>query len=180
VGAAAVRVLKYGNALSDVWQEYRTSVDVALAHLNLTKHWQAIEAALRSDNPESWRNAVFGCRNLLTDLAQILWQDARPTYEHLKNPQGQDLDVRADKFANRLAAYAHQKGLTGTRGKYMRDEVERVAASLRSVIAFQGEAHQSISCDDGRAVALGTHYLVAQLVMRTDMNPALEYDQPAT
>ena len=88
--------------------------------------------------------------------------------------------MRADKFANRLAAYAHQKGLTGTRGKYMRDEVERVAASLRSVIAFQGEAHQSISRDDGRAVALGTHYLVAQLVMRTDMNPVLEYDQPAT
>src|SRR5438874_7305948 len=58
-------LLKYGNALSDVWQEYRTSVDAALAHLNLTKHWQAIEAALRSDNPESWRNAVFGCRNLL-------------------------------------------------------------------------------------------------------------------
>jgi len=58
----------------------------------------------------------------------------------------------------------------------MRDEVEHLAASLRSVIAFQGEAHQSMPRDDARAVALGTHYLLAQIAMRTDLRPVREYD----
>ena len=107
-------VLRYGNALGDIWSDYRTAVDEALNHLGFGAHLDAIQSGLQSDNPEAWRAAVLECRNLLNDLANHLWQDPRATYLHLQGDgQGGRLNVQQDRFANRLAAYLHQKGLRG-------------------------------------------------------------------
>jgi len=111
-------VLRYGNVLTDIWHDYRVAVDAALARMQLHKHLDAIQEGVRSDNPELQHAPGFACRNLLTDLAAYLWRDPRTTYDLLPGGQakGEKLVVTADKFANRLRAYLHQKGLHTTAG----------------------------------------------------------------
>lgn len=172
--------LKYGTAIADIWGEYRAKVEAALSQLDLTDHLQAIESGLQSTNPEIYRSAILGCRNLLNDIANHLWRDPRQRYEHLPG-QTEDgkLDVSRGKFGNRIAAYLHQKGLTGTRGRYMRREADRLAESIQSLISFQSEAHEPLSRQDARSAAIATYVLVGELVSRTDLQPIEEYGQPS-
>lgn len=172
--------LRYGNTLGDIWIDYRRRVDAALQQLNFFNHLEAIRSGLQSDNPESWRSAVFECRNLLDDVAKFLWRDPRKTYEHLPGdgPNGK-LKVTQDRFANRLSAYLHQKGLRGKQGQFLRDEVERLAASIRSLIALQSKAHKPISREDARTIALATYFILGELVIKTDMKPIEAYVEPA-
>lgn len=173
------RLLKYGNVVSDVWQGYRREVDGVLARVGFTDHLEAIHAGLQSGNPQGWRNSVFGCRNLMTDVAAYLWQDKRKSYTHLTNAEGHPIDVTVEKFANRLGAYVHQRGLTGTSGKFMRDEIERLAASIRSLAAFQSEAHAPITEHAARSIAVATYVILGDLATRTDMQPITKYGTPA-
>lgn len=175
--------LRYGNVLSDVWLEYRRKVDLALGSLGLATHLEVVELGLQSDNPSQWRAAAFACRNLLNDVANHLWQDSRKTYQHLESEvdgHRQKMDVSQGKFANRLAAYVHQRGLRGTSGRFFREEVERLAVSIRSLIAFQSEAHEPITKEDAQSVALATYFLLGELITRTDMVPIEQYSDPAS
>lgn len=171
--------LKYGNAVGDIWSQYRIKVDAGLASLDLAKHLNVIELSLQSTNPEAWRTAILECRNLLNDLANYLWRDGRPRYEYLPGRTDEDtLDVTKGKFGNRLAAYIHQKGLSGTRGKYLRNEADRLATSIQSLIAFQSEAHEPISLQDARSVVIAMYVLVGEIIGRTDLNPIVTYGKP--
>jgi hypothetical protein len=172
--------LQYGNAIEDIWSDYRVCVDSALKDLGFIEHLQAINTGLQSTNPELWRLAVFGCRNLLKDIANLLWCDARSTYKYLPGDGVRgELKVTSDKFANRLSAYLHQKGMTGTRGKFIRVEAERLATSIQSLISLQSEAHDKIEITDVRSVALATYFILGELIIKTDMQPINEYTLPA-
>jgi hypothetical protein len=174
-------LLKYGNALADIWQEQRQLVEQALRDLGLIQHLDAIEHGLTSANPAQWRAAVYGCRSLMTDLADRLWRDPRDTYEHLPGSGSRSkLDVTREKSSNRLAAYLHQKGLQGRSGKLIRDEMERLATSIRSVISAEGTAHAPVTRADARLIAISAYILVAELVARTDLAPVEHYEAPAT
>jgi hypothetical protein len=169
-------LLRYGNVLTDLWTEYRTKVDAALRRLNLANHLDAIQIGLQSNNPEAWRNTAFGCRNLLNDVAGYLWRDTRKTYTHLPGTgSGEKLAVTSDKFANRLAAYIHQKGLRGTTREFVQNEMERLNASVNSLIALQSKAHAPITREDAVTAALGTYFILGELVIRTDMMPVEYY-----
>jgi hypothetical protein len=171
--------LKYGNAMGDIWANYRRLVDAELSKLTMNQHLHVIESGLQSNNEESWRVAVFECRNLLNDLANDLWRDPRPTYDYLlgNGPNGK-LEVMHGEFGNRLAAYIHQKGISGTRGSFLRHEAERLADSIHSLIAVQSEAHDPVSLEDARSFAIRTYFVVGELVTRTDMQPVLQYGEP--
>jgi hypothetical protein len=172
--------LRYGNVLTDIWADYRKQVDGSLHQLGFSDYLDAIHSGLQSDNPESWRSAVLECRNLLKDVANFLWQDPRPTYD-LLDGKGADgkLQVTQDKFVNQLNAYLHQKGLSGTRGRFLRDEAERLGASIRSLAAFQAEAHDPMRREDARSCALATYFILGELVIKTDMEPIETHGEPS-
>ncbi|HLO14524.1 MAG TPA: hypothetical protein VK206_06835 [Anaerolineales bacterium] len=172
--------LRFGDIIGDIWGRYRRDVDAAMSSLNLVSHLRSIEGGLLSENPEDWRSAAFECRNLLNDLATYLWQDARPRYEYLKGDTDEGtLDVSQGKFGNRIAAYIHQKGVTGTRGKFIRDEAQRLATSILSLIPFQSEAHEPIQLADAQSIAIATYILTGELARRTDLKPVEKYGIPA-
>jgi hypothetical protein len=172
--------LRFGDIIGDIWARYRRDVDAAMTDLNLSAHLASIEGGLLSENPEDWRSATFECRNLLNDLANHLWRDPRPRYEHLQGSTDEGtLDVTQGKFGNRLAAYIHQKGVSGTRGRFIREEAHRLAASIQSLIPFQSEAHEPIEFSDSQSIAIATYVLVGEIAKRTDLNPIEEYGEPA-
>lgn len=111
--------LRYGAAISSIFSSYQTHVDAVLHEIGLSNHLDAIQSGLQSANPEEWRQAVFGCRDMVSDVANYLWQDPRPTYAWLpgKGENGK-LQVTRKNTANRLRAYLHQKGFPRTRGAF--------------------------------------------------------------
>ena len=171
--------LKYGSLVTDIWDGYRLVVDEQLTQLHFSDHLQEIQSGIQSDNPASWRASAFACRNLLTDLANYLWQDPRPRYEHLpgRTDDGK-LDVTHGNTKNRIAAYLHQKGVSGTEGKHLRNEVERLAASIDSIISFQAAAHDPINLQNARSIDILTYVLIAEIATRTDLIPIKEYSTP--
>jgi len=166
--------------IAEIWLQYRRQIEEALAGLALKGHLDAIEQGLDSANPEQWRAAVFSCRNLLVDLADRLWRDTRAEYEHLPGTgKHGKLEVTHEKASNRLSAYLHQKGLRDNSGRLLRDEMDRLAASFRSLLAAQGSAHRPVKRRDAEAIAITTCMLVGQLASGTDMEPVQHYKQPA-
>jgi hypothetical protein len=177
--AQSLAQLNYGDAMEAFWEARRTRLDALLQPLGFANHLTEIESGLASKNPESWRSAVYACRSLLSDLAAHLWRDPRPTYEHLDGdgPDGK-LNVTSDKFANRLSAYIHQRGLVGSMGSLLRQEGERLSVSIRSLVSAQGEAHSKIGHEDAVSIALLTYLILGEIVLKTDMKPIEKYGDP--
>jgi hypothetical protein len=61
----------------------------------------------------------------------------------------------------------------------MRYEIERLATSIRGLIALEGEAHAPIGREEGRTVALSTYFILGELALRTDLLPIEVYGPPA-
>jgi hypothetical protein len=176
----AYALLQYGNALEDVWRLYRHEVDQRLTDIGLREHLVTIDAGLHSDNAQDWRNVLWSCRDVIHDLAAYLRRDPRPTYLHLPG-KGGALSVTASDYINRLGAYMHQLGVTGTRGEYLRAEMERIYASLGKLNDLASSAHSGATLQDARTAALGTYFMLAELAQRTNLQPITEYSkQPPT
>jgi hypothetical protein len=163
--------LGFGDLASDVWQAYRLSVDEALTALGLGGHFQAINDGLASTEPQAWRQAMWTCRDVLHDLAVFLWRDSRKTYKHIPGEDGQPMKVTEDKYVNRLAAYLHQKGVTGTTGAYLRAELAR----LHALNDLHSTAHDSVTIDQSRLAVIATYVVLGELIARTDMQPIEKY-----
>ncbi len=169
-------VLRYGDALQDVWQTYRAKVEEQLIPIGFANHLDAIRIGLNSNNPQEWRNAMWSCRDVFHDLAKYLWRDRRETYEYLPG-QGENgkLRVTESDYINRLGAYLHQKGIVGTTQAYLRAEMERIYQSISTLNELDSKAHSEVTLLDVRTAAIGTYTILGELVTRTDMNPITEY-----
>lgn len=170
----AIVQLQYSDSLGDLWADVRTQVDSKLQQLGFQDHLNAIREGIASANPETRRASIFACRNLMNDVANYLWQDSRKTYDKLEGQEGK-LRVTEAEPKNRLAAYIHQKGITGKEGTQLRGEQDRLYESISSLIDQQSKAHGSISREEANYIALKTFILIGELVSKTDMLPILEY-----
>lgn len=168
--------MNYTNKVKGIWERYQIIVEGALQKLELTNHLSVIQDEIGKENPESWRTAVLECRNLLADLATYLWKDTRDLYIHLpgSSPDGK-LDVQQGNYSNRLSAYLHQKSIAGKEGKFLRDEADRLATSIRSLISVESYAHAPIDRPLADAVVLYTYFLIGELAIKTDLSPITKY-----
>jgi hypothetical protein len=165
--------LQLGDAATDIWQQHRTRVDTFLASLNLTAHVSSITEGLSSEEPQRWREAMWSSRDLLHDVADYLWKDKRKTYPHLTDDNGSPIEVSADKFVNRLMAYVHQKGATGTLGSELRAEWAR----LRALNSLASSAHDksAVTLEDAKLSFFAIYMLLGELVLRTGCQPVTKY-----
>jgi hypothetical protein len=176
----SISQISYSGAIGGIWNEYRSIVEDLASKVDLTDHMKAIEKSLRDSNPEAWRAGALSCRNMLYDLANYLWQDNRKYYDYLEGKnEKRKLDVSKDKYVNRISAYIHQKGLSGSTGKHLKNEVKRLASSIRSLVEFQSTAHDPVPIQNAKSIAIATYLLIGELVTRTDLEPIEEYEDPA-
>lgn len=165
--------LQLGDAATDIWHQYRAEVDEFLGQMNLAGHVSAITEGLASSEPQRWREAMWSSRDLLHDVAERLWKDPRKTYKHLPDEDGSPIEVTSNKFVNRLMAYMHQKGITGTLGGVLRAEWARLRG-LNS-LASSGHEEGAVTHEDARLAFFGIYMLLGELVLRTDCQPVEEY-----
>ena len=168
--------LQFGDEIAGVWGSYRRDAEEAMQRLGVADHFEVIRSGLRSNNPQEWRSAVFGCRSLIDDLADQLWQDPRPTYDLLPgSARNGRLPVERGKSKNRLRAYLHQKSVHGNRAKFLVAELGRVADSVDALHDLTNSAHGQIQLVDLRSIAVATYFAVAEICSRTDLQPVVEY-----
>jgi hypothetical protein len=172
----AYRYLKFGNQVASVFEGYRSKVDAKLADLRLTNAISVAWRELSAKEPESWRNAVLGCRNILQDLADFLWRDERKTYIYLLGKGGK-LPVTSNEPINRLAAYLHQKGARTSTDKFLRKQLERLWDSISELYDLESKAHRPISYEDACLSLIMTYFVLGELVLRTDMVSVTEYKE---
>ncbi len=175
----AYKQIRYGDAMEKTWDSIRLEVVKRLGELGLSKNLEAITDGLNSDNPEALRNMVFGCRSLVKDVVDFLWQDPKNTYDYLPgNSKKEKLQVTPDKTKNRIRAYLHQKGISSTRGEYYVNEMDRLGISFDSLIARQSTAHDKVEPLEARLISLSTFLLIGELLINTNMVPITEYSKP--
>ncbi|MCH8814506.1 MAG: hypothetical protein IH957_05315 [Chloroflexi bacterium] len=163
--------LRTGDLTADLWSEYRRRVDEALGQLGLAPHLEAIVTGMTSENPQDWRQAMYGVRDVLHDVAKYLWRDGRDTYEYLKNDKGKPFRVTESDYVNRLCCYLHQKGVTGTDGAYLRSEVSR----LHALNGLASKAHDEVTLEEARAGAVALYTVLGIFTIHTDMIPIEKY-----
>ncbi len=178
LATSAYTTLTYGDALQSIWEGYRATVEATLSQLGLDKHFETIRDGVASNNPQSWRNAMWASRDVLRDLAAYLWRDRRKTYDTLTGTNGKPLVVDESKYVNRLLAYLHRKGETGTAGAYLAAEIERIVSSLHALNDLDSKAHAPVTRQDARLAAIGTYTILGELIARTDMQPVENQDVP--
>lgn len=172
---SAYTSVRFGDAVSDIWQLARAEVDATLTSLGFDGHLRQIHAGLISEDEEAWRLSMLACRNLLSDFASHLWKDERPTYEFL-DKDGEPIKVTNDRSINRIIAYLHQKGVSGTEGGYLRAEWRR----LQELIALASEGKGQVTVEQARLTAISTYLALAEVVSRTDLQPISEYSRPGS
>jgi hypothetical protein len=169
--------LKYSSQIKTLWERYQVIVEGVLNKINLSNHLKIINDAIIDENPEKWRVAVLGTRNLLHDLAEYLWQDPRPTYSRLQGSGiSGELEVTSDKYVNRLCAYLHQKEIIGKQGKFLRGELDKLGNSISNLNSVEGNAHDTISRELFETVVLFSYFLIGELAIKTDFEPIINYD----
>lgn len=168
---SAYTTLTYGDALQGIWEGYRTTVEATLSQLGFDRQFESIRDGIASDNPQSWRNAMWACRDVLRDLAAHLWRDSQKTYAALTGANGKPLVVDESKYVNRLLAYLHFKGETGGAGAYLKAEIERIVSSLHTLNDLDSKAHNPVTKQDARLAAIGTYTILGEFIARTDMQP---------
>lgn len=166
--------LRFGDDISGIWDSHRSRVEAALTQMGLSNHLNAISEGLASAELQKWRQAMWSCRDLLHDVAAFLWRDERPSYPHLQDNDGKDIQVTDNKYINRLMAYLHQKGVVGTTGEYLRAEWVR----LGKLHALASKAHDAgaVTLEDARLTAISVYIVLGEFVNRTDMEPIDNYE----
>ena len=163
----------YGSAVEEIWSRLRSDLEPRLLAVGVTDHLETIEQGLNGGTAAGRQSALYGCRSLLTALADHLWQDERDTYPLLPGDSASgELVVTQDRPKNRLGAYLHQSIGGSTAEDYLQAEIERVWQSISKLIDLINKAHDAdVSQEDAELAVIGTYLLVGELGRRTDFIP---------
>lgn len=166
--SSVISQLKYGQILESIFQQYKKAVDDKLSKLRISNQLEAVIHDISRDNPESWRNAVMGCRNILTDLANRLWQAPDKYYKPL-NLQLKGLPLEPVK--NKLRSWIHEKGIGQTEHKFIEVQLTKLADVINELYALDSKAKEQIEYQDALCCLINTYTLLGEIALRTDMQP---------
>lgn len=173
--------LRYENRITSIWQRYRSSVDAKLEEISLTNHLKSIDQNLASDNEQDWRNALYGCRSVLQDVANYLWRDERETYTPIEVRSGDGkkgpMRVTRSEYVNRIQAYLHQKSTKGVHTDLLEAEAEYLGALFARLNRLDNHAHAGATRELAESAAIQTYVLLAELIRRTDLVPMEQYEE---
>jgi hypothetical protein len=172
--------LRYESRITNIWQSYRSSVDSRIEEMSLRNHLQSIDRNLVSSNEQDWRNALYGCRSILQDVATHLWHDTRDSYTPIQvemaNGNKRAMRVTESDYVNRLQAYLHQKSTKGAQTDLIESEAKYLGALFFRLNKLDNHAHAGATRDLAESAAIHTYVFLAELIRRTDMEPIERYE----
>lgn len=151
-----------------LFDTYRKPLDEAIDRLGLTNHVQTVYQNFLAGNPASLGQAAFGCRTLLYELADRLFQAPDSQYPYIKSKDGNPMSLAKDREKNRLEAYMHQIGIRSNNplivtqldymSNLMRQLIDEAAATGKRVTTY----------DAARSLVLQTYLFLGELLRLTN------------
>ena len=156
--------LHYGDIAQSIFERRRAEVDGKLKDLCPRALEQFVSAyeRLRSESGEDWSQALLSCRRIFKSFADAVFH-AR-SEPHI-DKGGEEHDVSADNYINRLIAFIEQRVSSDTFGVLVRSQVESLGLRLGAIL---DEAHKGIHAEVTRQEAdstvLLTYLLLSDMV----------------
>jgi len=168
----SIKQLRFGKSVDSLFEQYRQAVEAKLGKLDIAGHLETAVHNLNRQNPESWRAAALGCRNILSDLAKKLWQAPDSSYPYLNNMPLKG--GATDLVNNRLRAWLHQKGLRKSDNLFIEKRLIQLSDSLGELYALASKGKQSIKYEDALCCVINTYILLGEIAIRTDLEPVTQ------
>jgi hypothetical protein len=175
----AERQLRFGNLATNIFEQYRYSVDDGLARLEMGDSLDAIESNVQVGTPESAKLAVLGCRNVLLSLSAKLWQvpDLR-MHPILKDRRGNPLQLGSEQPKARLRAYLFARGVrVEASGKttLIAGQLDRIADTVDELYNLASDQGKNAATpEDARAAVLHLYLFLGELTRLTNLEPVME------
>lgn len=172
--AFTVRVnleLKFSQSAEDVFRTYRMNVDSELVDLapEAIKRFVVAYERLKSDNSESWAQALTSCRRVLQEISDALFKQHFPTYieKTFKTRSGKVLDISGERYLNRVFAVLDKldnstaNRLVGSHIMYNIDWVETMHNMLCKGVH---DVDRPLTFEEARTAILHTYIALGDLV----------------
>ena len=145
---------KFGNVAESIFEKKRKRTDPILREIfpDVNQRLNSIESNILSNNREDWKNAVFSCRTLLMDLADVL-----------NSPKSKE---EKQKYINRLKDFVSPQKMSKTKKKLLKTYLEELKKRIEHTIDMtQGGAHKDRpSQTEAENIVLYTYLVISDLV----------------
>ncbi|MBQ4038441.1 MAG: hypothetical protein IJD05_02910 [Bacteroidaceae bacterium] len=161
--------LTFGNVTEEIFLSYRENVDNFFSKLSTDSliKLQAIETAIKSDNPEVLSQVLTTCRRLFESVAVELFNKYFPDYKEktYKTKSGKDIDISGDHYLNKLSAVIEilqdksvSKTLIGSNILYLVDRMEQIHS-----LQCKG-VHSKVSKQDAQQCIIQTYICLGDII----------------
>lgn len=161
--------LTFGSVATDVFTEYRASVDNGFS--TLTKDTllklQAIEDTLNSDNPEHYSQALTTCRRLFESTANELFARWLPNHTDAKykTKSGKEIDVSGDHYKNKLSAVIEVLEDKTTKNSIVGSNIMYLMDWIDNLMSLQSKGvHHTISRQDAARCIIQTYVCLGDIL----------------
>lgn len=161
--------LSFGSVATDVFTEYRGSVDngfSALSKDTLLK-LQAIEDTFGSNNPEHYSQALTTCRRLFESTANELFVRWLPNYTDVKykTKSGKEIDVSGDHYKNKLSAVIEVLEDKTTKNSIVGSNIMYLLDWIDNLMSLQSKGvHHDISRQDAARCIIQTYICLGDIL----------------
>ena len=152
----------YGDFIETTFEEYKKNVDIVLAQKcpDSIKRLSSAYDNIKSDNPQSWNNALHSCRRLIEDLADALYPAREPI-----EINGKIIELSKNKYKNRLVQYIKENSKSKTMRDIVTSSLEKICSELDSIYDSTNKgSHDDLTKDEAVRYLIHIYMLVSDII----------------
>jgi len=156
--------IKFGNISETIFEQARMLVDQNFIEKCPAAIQQLIAAydRLSSNNPEEWAQALTSCRRILKTFADTVFPKQETLYSYGK---GKELDVKEDKYINRIWAFIDKSTEGETRKEYLKSRVNDLGNRVEALYNLTNKGvHDKIEQIDVNMCVIDTYLFLGTLL----------------
>lgn len=161
-------VLKFGNISETIFEQTKYLVDQTFIQKCPDAIQQLIASyeRLASNNPEEWAQALTSCRRILKTFADSVFPPRDEPYIYDTN---KILDVKEDKYINRIWAFIDKQIRSSTKKNYLKARVQDLGNRVETIYEMLNKGiHQDIGQHDVNMCIIDTYLVLGTLLQLKD------------
>jgi len=165
--------LAFAGQVEELFRNYRAEVDKSLAATipESIQRFKTVYDSLKSNEPESWSQAVLTCRRLIKGLADELYK--HPIDQPFTTKSGKKLDVSGDKYKNRLFAFIDEKEKSSTKLRLTISTIDYIVSyveDLNELINKGIHDESPLTYEEARMAVIHTYLLMGDIILSCNLS----------
>lgn len=156
--------VKFQGITQSLFEQLKNDVDKKLAEMNsdIIKQFGSVYDRLSSENEVEWSQAMSTCRNIIKCFADGVFPSRAEKY---KCKDGRELDVKEDKYKNRIVAYIDSK-LDGDKKILIESRFSDILTRVQKIhdILSNGTHNNALNFQDIQMCIVQTYFLLGDLI----------------